>query len=78
MLPFAMCSVVEGVALLQAHVERLFLLVLLRQLPAGGVPAGGGGDVVGTQGVAFLAALFSLGWAVRREGAGAAGMGVRA
>lgn len=66
-----LCSVVEGVASLQAHVERLFLLVLLHQLPAGGTggtSSGGGGGVVGAQSVALLAALFSLGWAVSTVG----------
>jgi hypothetical protein len=50
--------VTEGIVSLHAHVERLFLLVLLQDLPAvGGTPQG-------TQGMAFLAMLFSLGWAV--------------
>ena len=65
--------VVEGIVALQGHVERLFLLALLADLPgnggggAGGV-GGGSGSRVGraqdTQGVAFLAMLFSLSWAV--------------
>lgn len=50
---------VGSIASLQAHVERLFLLVLLRELPA----AGGGPQAA--QAAAFLAMLFSLGWAVR-------------
>lgn len=67
--PYA-CSVVDGgFASLQAHVERLFVLVLLRQAPgaaaaAAGRGGGGGGSAESAQGVAFLAMLLSLGWAV--------------
>jgi hypothetical protein len=50
--------VAEGIVSLHAHLERLFLLVLLQDLPAAG------GTPQGTQGMAFLAMLFSLGWAV--------------
>ncbi|KAL4432408.1 hypothetical protein ABPG77_001707 [Micractinium sp. CCAP 211/92] len=53
-------SVVAGISSLQSHLERLLLLVVLHDLPAAG------GSAWGTQGVAFLAMLFSLGWAVRR------------
>lgn len=52
------CSVVAGISSLQSHLERLLLLVVLHDLPAAG------GSAWGTQGVAFLAMLFSLGWAV--------------
>ena len=58
--------VVECIVALQGHVERLFLLSLLTDLP--GSSGGGGSCRVGraqdTQGVAFLAMLFSLSWAV--------------
>lgn len=50
----------EGIASLQRHVERLFLLVLLH--PASDAA---GGSAESARGVAFLAMLFSLVWAVR-------------
>lgn len=53
-------SVVAGITSLQSHLERLLLLVMLRDMHAAG------GSAQGTQGAAFLAMLFSLGWAVRR------------
>ncbi|KAL4430699.1 hypothetical protein ABPG75_005955 [Micractinium tetrahymenae] len=53
-------SMAAGISSLQAHLERLLLLVMLRDLPAAG------GSAQGAQGAAFLAMLFSLGWAVRR------------
>lgn len=53
------CSVVGGISSLQRHVERLFLLVLLH--PA---TAAAGGSAEAAQGVAFMAMLFSLVWAV--------------
>lgn len=52
------CSVVAGITSLQSHLERLLLLVMLRDMHAAG------GSAQGTQGAAFLAMLFSLGWAV--------------
>lgn len=59
MLPFRICrSVAAGICSLHSHMERLLLLVMLRDLPAAGRSARG------TQGVTFLAMLFSLGWAV--------------
>lgn len=51
---------VGGISSLQRHVERLFLLVLLH--PA---TAAAGGSAEAAQGVAFMAMLFSLVWAVR-------------
>jgi hypothetical protein len=58
------CSVAEAAASLQTHVERLFLLALLRG--SGGLAADGeeGGGAAGAEAAAFFSMLFSLGWAV--------------
>ena len=63
-VPSMTCSVAEAAASLQTHVERLFLLALLRGAGGLAAEAEGGGGGAGSDGPAFLAMLFSLGWAV--------------